>query len=80
MTEVNQAVHEEEEKVPGIFGKTGAVAQAYGLFNTASAAGQLIGPLLAGLLVDRAGWGTMGLVLGLISIVAAVPVGLWVGK
>jgi hypothetical protein len=35
MAEVTNVVTEEEKKDPGLFGLTGAYAQAYGLFNAA---------------------------------------------
>jgi len=63
---------------PG-FGPGGAYAQAYALFNVAFAAGCLVGPLLAGFIVESSGWTTMSWVLGLISAAAAVPAVLWLG-
>jgi len=53
--------------------------QAYGLFNFAWAAGCLIGPLWAGMVNQRAGWGTMTLTFGLLGIVTAVPTVIWCG-
>ena len=56
-----------------------AYAQAYGLFTSAYATGMLLGPLWAGNVAQRAGWGTMSLSLGVLSGVCALPAGIWVG-
>ncbi|KAF7502126.1 hypothetical protein GJ744_006997 [Endocarpon pusillum] len=40
----------------GLFGRAGAYAQAYGLFDTALALGTIFGPTYAGLLYEKAGW------------------------
>ncbi|EME46585.1 hypothetical protein DOTSEDRAFT_70558 [Dothistroma septosporum NZE10] len=64
---------------PGFFGKNGAFAQAYGLFNMAWAAGAMIGPLLAGFVVDAQGWPTATLILGCISIFTTIPTAIWTG-
>ncbi|KKY25949.1 putative mfs transporter [Diplodia seriata] len=48
MAEITHVVRAKEAKRPGAFGKTGAYAQAYGLFNMAWAGGALIGPIWAG--------------------------------
>ncbi|KAH0271348.1 MFS general substrate transporter, partial [Aureobasidium melanogenum] len=80
MAEVSYAVDAQGAKRPaGFFGKNGAFAQAYGLFNMAYAAGTLVGPLLAGLVKQRAGWGTTTLVLGCVSFVCVVPTVIWCG-
>lgn len=61
------------------FGPGGAYAQAYGLFNMAFAGGCMVGPLLAGFIVEDKGWSIMALVLGILSAVTAVPACLWLG-
>lgn len=61
------------------FGKGGAYAQAYALFNVAFAAGSMVGPLAAGALVEQKGWGSMSWVLGLLSGITSVPTFLWLG-
>lgn len=80
MAEITYAV---EAKVrrhpPGRFGKNGAYAQAYSLFNVAWAAGCMIGPLLAGLVNQTNGWGTATLILGCVSVFTAIPVAIWTG-
>jgi MFS family permease len=45
----------------------------------AYAAGTMIGPLLAGFIKEKAGWGTATLVLGCISFVCVVPTVTWCG-
>ena len=80
MAEVTYCVEAMAEKSPpGTFGKNGAMAQAYGLFNMAFAAGSMAGPLMSGLLVQNAGWPTATLVLGLLSAVWTLPTLYWTG-
>lgn len=79
MAEISWAVEDEEERSPGLFGEKGAYAQAYGLFNTAWAAGCLVGPLWGGMVKETAGWGTMTWTLALLSGVTAVPTAMWCG-
>jgi len=83
MAEISGVVDAEEKRMlahghPG-FGNGGAYAQAYALFNMAFAAGCMIGPLLAGFIVDTSGWATMAWVLGLLAGFSAVPAFLWLG-
>ncbi|KAL8970458.1 MAG: hypothetical protein Q9183_001517 [Haloplaca sp. 2 TL-2023] len=84
LAEVTYILQEKEKSHPRLFGETGAYAQAYGLFNCAFAGGMLVGPLLAGSVVDKAGWGTMCLSLGILALVSAIPAALftngWIGK
>ncbi|KAJ4988122.1 MFS amine [Stagonosporopsis vannaccii] len=61
------------------FGPGGAYAQAYGLFNMAFAGGCMVGPLLAGFIVEYRSWPIMALVLGILSAVTAIPAFLWLG-
>lgn len=79
MAEITLVVLELEEARPGRFGKFGAFAQAYGLFNIAFAAGSLVGPLLGGFVNEAAGWGTLTLVLGVICGASAAPTIVWTG-
>lgn len=80
MTEVFQVIEDYEAEFPGVFGEKSPVAQAYALFNMAFAAGQLLGPILAGGVRVQAGWGVMTLVLGLLCGVTAVPIALFSGR
>ncbi|KAK3674180.1 hypothetical protein LTR78_006027 [Recurvomyces mirabilis] len=80
MAEITYAVDAKARRhPPGFFGKNGAYAQAYSLFNMAWAAGCFIGPLMGGLINQRAGWGTSTLVLGCLSIFTALPTAVWTG-
>lgn len=80
MSEITYAVEEKERNAPpGTFGKNGAYAQGYALFNVAYAGGCLVGPIWGGMIVETAGWGTMAWSLGLLSIATAVPTALLVG-
>jgi MFS family permease len=77
MVEITSVVEKKERENPGLFGTKGAYAQAYGLFNLAFAVGCLIGPIWAGFVNERAGWGTMSWSLALLSALSAVPAFIW---
>lgn len=83
MAEISIIVEAKEKKMLANggegYGKGGAYAQAYGLFNVAFAAGCMIGPLLAGFIVEDRGWETMAWVLGMLSAVTAVPTFVFIG-
>lgn len=72
MTEVSYAVEEHEAEFPGDFGDTLPIAQAYALFNVGLAGGQLLGPVMAGIIRVHAGWNplmvTLGVCCGLMSL------------
>ncbi|MCJ1230303.1 hypothetical protein MMC12_006975 [Toensbergia leucococca] len=69
----------EEERGPGAFGGKGVAARAYGLFNCAFAAGQVLGPLWAGAVKEAYGWATMAWMLGVVSGVTGLVMGLFLG-
>lgn len=79
MAEISYVVSAKEKARPGAYGKGGAYAQAYGLFNMAWAGGALVGPIWAGFIEKQAGWGTMAWSLGLLSGLTAIPTAIWVG-
>lgn len=83
MAEISSVVEAKEKSMLASgragFGPGGAYAQAYGLFNMAFAGGCMVGPLLAGFIVEDKGWPIMALVLGILSAVTAVPACLWLG-
>lgn len=80
MAEVTYAVMDKENARPrGYYGKNGAYAQAYSLFNVAWAGGCMVGPLLAGLVVNAEGWPTATLILGCVSAFTVLPVVVWTG-
>ncbi|WPH04824.1 Hypothetical protein R9X50_00772100 [Acrodontium crateriforme] len=80
MAEITYAVDAKAKRhPPGYFGKNGAYAQAYSLFNMAWAGGCLVGPLLAGLVNQRAGWKVTTLILGILSLITALPAVVWTG-
>ena len=58
----------------------GAYAQAYALFAMSWSVGNIAGPLMCGLIKDKAGWGTMCWALGLLSGTTAVPCFIWSGE
>lgn len=72
MADVHHIVSSLEMQHPGVFGPQGGTAQAYGLYNGAWSCGQMLGPLVAGFLVDQHGWSTMVTAFGVMSAVVAV--------
>lgn len=78
--EINAVVVEKEQIDRQAFGKGGAIAQAYGLTDSAFALGSLVGPILAGFIWDSAGWATMTWGLAIISGVSALPALLMSGR
>ena len=68
------AVVEEKERLdPDAFGPGGAYAQAFALFNCSMAAATLFGPVVAGSLVERFGWGVTTAAMGVFAFSGAVP-------
>ncbi|KAL8749341.1 MAG: hypothetical protein Q9199_007745, partial [Rusavskia elegans] len=54
--DISLAAEQLEKEHKGIFGPDGPDSQAYALFNSAHAAGTVIGPAFAGAIYDKAGW------------------------
>lgn len=75
-SEASRMEKEDEEKGQADVSYYGS---AYAWFNIAWACGNFLGPLMAGMVMDAAGWGTMTWALGLLGGVSALPVGLWCG-
>lgn len=67
MVELSDPIERQEREFPGTFGDAGASGQAYGLHSSAWACGTLAGPILAGVLIETAGWEVMNLVLAALS-------------
>lgn len=67
MVEITDPIERLEREFPGTFGDAGASGQAYGLHSSAWACGTLVGPILAGALIETAGWKVMNLVLAAMS-------------
>lgn len=61
-------------------GGGGAYAQAYALFAMAWSAGNIAGPLMCGLIKDKAGWGVVCWSLGPLSGTTAIPCFIWSGE
>ncbi|KAL4734556.1 major facilitator superfamily domain-containing protein [Aspergillus similis] len=74
LVEISYVVQEKEDVSPGVWGKGGAMAMAYGVSNSAWAGGSLAGPFLAGFIRESAGWGTMAWVLALVVGSTGVPI------
>ena len=74
--EISEPIERKEKECPGIFGVKGATAQAYALHGMAWASGQLLGPIIAGTLAQRAGWGVMNIFMAVVSGAAALMLAL----
>jgi MFS family permease len=61
-----------EEQNPGLFGKKGATAQAFGLQQMAQFTGLALGPMLGGFIDGNFGWEVMTLWLGILSAITAL--------
>ena len=72
MAEITYILKAEEKTNPGIFEKSGAYAQSYGLYYIWFVAGTLIGPIWAGFIEQSAGWAIMTWTLGLLSGITAI--------
>lgn len=79
MAEVSLVIESIEERQPGCFGPKGVVAFGFGVMNFAFAGGFLVGPVLAGALVESVGWRGMNVVLGACGGGCVVGVGLVTG-
>jgi MFS family permease len=64
---------------PRQYSAHGAFGQANGLLNFFYAVGVTAGPLLSGFICETAGWGTMVLVLGILSAISTIPTFLCTG-
>lgn len=80
MAEIAHVVAEKEAANSSAFGRKGAYAQAYGLYNCSFAAGTLTGPIWGGFMLSNLGWGTMTWTLGLLSFVTAIPTMIYIGS
>ncbi|PKY05441.1 putative MFS transporter [Aspergillus campestris IBT 28561] len=67
-------VEEMEEHSPGIFGKQGAVSQAFALQTMANYAGLSVGPIIGENMLSRYGWKPMTWTLGALAGVTILPV------
>ena len=88
MAEVSLVIVSIERESPGCFGEKGVVAFGFGVVNFAFAGGFLVGPVMAGTLVEGMGWRGMNAVLGVGGVVSVLGVGAvtgggvkrWVGR
>lgn len=71
--DLSAVVEEKERADPNAFGPGGAYAQAFALFNCSMAAGTLFGPVVAGAIIERHGWGAMTAAMGIFAFSGAIP-------
>lgn len=80
MAEITWVIGERaaDQKGPSSTGKS-SIAQAYGLYNMAFSGGSILGPIMAGMIRDASGWGTVGWSLGVLAFVTFVTQAIWIG-
>ncbi|KAL8856520.1 MAG: hypothetical protein Q9178_006835 [Gyalolechia marmorata] len=71
--DLSAVVEETERANPNAFGPGGAYAQAFALFNCSMAAATLFGPVAAGAIVERHGWGALTAAMGAFAFSGAIP-------
>ncbi|KAJ5354039.1 hypothetical protein N7541_006603 [Penicillium brevicompactum] len=69
---LNGTVDELEEQSPGIFGSHGGYSRAVAMTNMTWMSGLLVGPILAGLMVERLGYFELQSVLAVTSMLASI--------
>ncbi|KAE8351792.1 major facilitator superfamily domain-containing protein [Aspergillus coremiiformis] len=74
--ETQQVLEDMEREQPGLFGKKGAVAQAFGVQTMAQFLGLFVGPLWGGFVEFQFGWKNMSWTLALLAGLTAIPM-LW---
>ncbi|PPJ60473.1 hypothetical protein CBER1_03169 [Cercospora berteroae] len=77
--DASQTTTADDEKPISESASTSYYGSAYAWFNIAWSFGNFVGPLMAGMIMDHAGWKTMTWALGLLGGVSAIPIGLWCG-
>ncbi len=68
-----------EEGRPGVFGTKGGYARAFGLMNGMTAAGGMVGPLVAGWVRIKVGWEGMAGGMGGLTLMVLGAVVVWTG-
>ncbi len=68
-----------EEGRPGVFGAKGGYARAFGLINGMTAAGGMVGPLVAGWVRIKVGWEGMAGGMGGLTLMVLGAVVVWTG-
>jgi MFS family permease len=80
MAEITMVINERtsDEKGLSSSGKS-TIAQAYGLYNMAFSGGSILGPIMAGMIRDASGWGTVGWSLAVLAAFTFVTQAIWIG-
>ncbi|KAF4543453.1 Tetracycline resistance protein TetA/multidrug resistance protein MdtG [Lasiodiplodia theobromae] len=79
IVEAGAIVKKFHERNPAFFGADGPYAQLYGLSSMVFSAGLTVGPLVAGALKERIGYGDMNAVIAAVSGVTGVAAFVWIG-
>ncbi|KAK9859747.1 Major facilitator superfamily domain [Penicillium brevicompactum] len=72
MMEATETIDELEEQTPGMFGSHGGYSRAVAITNMSWMSGLLVGPILAGLMVERLGYFELQCVLAVTSLLASI--------
>lgn len=79
IVEAGSVMQKYYEANPDFFGEQGPYAQLYGLNSMVFSAGLAVGPVLAGGLKERIGYGNMNAVLAGVSLMTAMLCFVWLG-
>lgn len=74
LSDITIATADLQRDDPVRFGDSPALAQSFGLFLSSFSGGTLVGPMVAGVLKVRAGWGAATLILALACAFASIPI------
>ncbi|EKG15807.1 Tetracycline resistance protein TetA/multidrug resistance protein MdtG [Macrophomina phaseolina MS6] len=79
IVEAGTIVKSFHERNPDFFGQDGPYAQLYGVSSMVFSAGLTVGPLVAGGLKERIGYGNMNAVIAVVSAVTGIAAFVWIG-
>ena len=81
MLDIGAVVEADERRCPGTYGPGKGVATSFALYNVALASGSLLGPALAGFVVQVLGWTglcmSLGFLYSITTVIAMVSCGEW---
>lgn len=73
-SDMTYGIKQLEIDYPESFGDNGGYGRAFGMLNCAFAFGGMVGPVLSGIVVARAGWTTLCLIMSSMSAINVVLV------
>lgn len=74
VSDLSAAAIELKRERPREFGNSGASSQAFGLFVFAYSCGSLVGPIVIGVIREKADWGAATMTLACASVAVCIPI------